>query len=158
MSVGTLIGYFSKQEEARRALRELVREGFNRVALIHKSLDGDVHITDSFIWRRALGIILFACLFGGIAEIAFLFLNWSMLHPIGNISTSLNLIFACTAFGVLVALLLLRRSKYGVELGVMRDHERWLLPGESVLILQAPVESLQRPVAMLSTTPTYSVL
>jgi cyclic beta-1,2-glucan synthetase len=84
-----------------------------------------------------------------VAKIAFLFLNWSMLHPIGNISTSLNLIFACTAFGALVAQLLLRRSKYGVELGVMRDHERWLLPGESVLILQAPVESLQRPVAML---------
>jgi cyclic beta-1,2-glucan synthetase len=31
----------------------------------------------------------------------------------------------------------------------MRDHARWLVSGESVLILQAPVESLQRPVAML---------
>jgi cyclic beta-1,2-glucan synthetase len=31
----------------------------------------------------------------------------------------------------------------------MRDHARWLVSGESVLILQAPVESLQRPVALL---------
>jgi cyclic beta-1,2-glucan synthetase len=31
----------------------------------------------------------------------------------------------------------------------MRDHARWLVSGESVLILQAPVESLQRPLALL---------
>ncbi|WP_246167075.1 GH36-type glycosyl hydrolase domain-containing protein [Oryzomonas japonica] len=31
----------------------------------------------------------------------------------------------------------------------MRDHARWLLPGESVLILQAPIETLEIPVALL---------
>ena len=33
--------------------------------------------------------------------------------------------------------------------GSCTDHARWLVSGESVLILQAPVESLQRPVALL---------
>jgi cyclic beta-1,2-glucan synthetase len=43
----------------------------------------------------------------------------------------------------------LRRSRRGVEPGVLDDHARWLVSGESALILQAAVESLQRPVAML---------
>ncbi len=37
----------------------------------------------------------------------------------------------------------------GVEAGVLHDHARWLVSGESVLILQAPVESLPLPVAIL---------
>jgi cyclic beta-1,2-glucan synthetase len=59
------------------------------------------------------------------------------------------LIIACALTGCLAALLWLRRSRYGIEQRVMRDHARWLVSGESVLILQAPAESFQRPVALL---------
>jgi len=65
VSVGILIGYFTKQDEARRALRELARQGFRRTALIHKETDGDVHIADPFFWRRTLGVTMAICLFGG---------------------------------------------------------------------------------------------
>ncbi|MGD0843068.1 MAG: glycosyl transferase, partial [Geobacteraceae bacterium] len=149
MGVGILIGYFAKQDEARKALRELARQGFSRTSLVHKGMDGDVHITDPFSRRRALGATLAACLFGGIGWIAALLRHWSQSLPGWRHTTSPALILACVAIGGLAALLWLRRSRYGVEPGVMRDHARWLVSGESVLILQAPVESLQRPVAML---------
>ncbi|MBA3004835.1 MAG: glycosyl transferase, partial [Desulfurivibrio sp.] len=51
--------------------------------------------------------------------------------------------------GALAALLWLRPSRYGVESVIIPDHARWLVSGESVLLLQAPVESLPRPVALL---------
>ncbi|KAF0216735.1 MAG: hypothetical protein FD174_3558 [Geobacteraceae bacterium] len=149
MGLAILIGYFAKQDEARKALRELARQDFRRAALMHKGADGDVHIADPFRWRRALGVALAACLFGGIAGIAALFLHWTKSLPGWNIATPLTLILASAAIGALGALLWLRRSRYGVEQGGMRDHARWLVSGESVLILQAPVESLQHPMAML---------
>lgn len=149
MGLAILIGYFAKQDEACKALRELARQGFSRTALVHKGKDGVVHIADPFLWRRAPGVTIAACLSGGIAGIAALLLLWPKSLPVRNMSTPLTLILACATIGALAALLWLRRSRYGVEPGVVRDHARWLVSGESVLILQAPVESLQRPVAML---------
>src|ERR1039457_4942238 len=74
---------------------------------------------------------------------------WSQSLPGWRNSTSLTSILACATIGALAALVWLRRARYGVEPGVLRDHSRWLVSGEAVLILQAPVESLLRPVAML---------
>ena len=149
MGVGILIGYFAKQDEARRALRELVRHGFTRSALILKGLDGKVHISDPFFRRRTLWVTLVASLFGGIGGLAALLRQWPQVLPVRNIPFSLALILACAAIGALAVFLRLRRSRFGVESGVLRDHARWLVSGESVLILQADVESLQRSVALL---------
>jgi cyclic beta-1,2-glucan synthetase len=149
VGVGILISYFAKQDEARKALRILAGHGFSHTALIHKDTDGNVHIADPFLWRRALWATLAACLFGVIGRTAALILDWPQSNSIWNISGSLTFILASGASGFLAALVWLRRSKYGVESEVMRDHARRLVSGESVLILQAPVESLQRPVALL---------
>ena len=70
VGVGILIGYFAKQDEARKALRELARLGFRRTALAHKGMDGEVHIADPFYRRRAFGAILAAILFGGVGLVA----------------------------------------------------------------------------------------
>ncbi|MGA2151143.1 MAG: hypothetical protein ABSG48_03140, partial [Geobacteraceae bacterium] len=121
MGVGILVGYFAKQDEARKALRELARLGFSRTALVHKGLDGDVHIADPFSRRRAFGAILAAILSGGIGVIAALLRPWSQSLPGWKHSTSPALILACAAIGALAALLWLRRSRYGVDHGVMRD-------------------------------------
>ena len=149
MDVGILIGYFAQQDEARKAIRKLARHGFRRAALVHKGMDGDVHIADPFLRSRALGATLAAILCGGIGGMASLFLQWPQSLPGWNISTSQALILACATIGALAATLCLRRSQYGVEPGVLRDHARWLVSGESVLILQAPVESLQHPAVLL---------
>lgn len=149
MGAGILIGYFTQQEEARKALRALARQGFRRAALLHKGMDGEVQREDAFPWRRVFWVTLAACLFGGIGWSAALLLHWAPSHTEWKLYASLGLILACAALGALAARLWLRRSIFGVEAGIMRDHARWLVSGESVLILLAPVDALQRPVAML---------
>jgi len=162
VGVGILIGYFAQKDEARRALRELARQGFNRTALVHKDTTGDVHIEDPFLWRRAIAVILTACLSGGTGWIASRLLHWSQLIPDGKIYFSPALILFCAAIGALTARLWLQRSNFGVERWVVSNHTRWLVSGESVLILQAPVESLQRPVTLLresgDSTPALFVM
>ncbi|MDD2309838.1 MAG: glycosyl transferase, partial [Desulfuromonadaceae bacterium] len=149
MGVGTLIGYFANKQEARKALHKLARQGFSRAALVHKDMDGGVHTTDPFLWRRALEVTLSACLFGLGAGLAALLLQWTELFPGWSLSTPVTVSVAGASIGALAGLLRLRRSRYGVESGIVQDHARWLVSGESVVILQAPVGSLQRPVTML---------
>jgi cyclic beta-1,2-glucan synthetase len=148
MEAGTLIGYFSERNEARRALRELPRRGFRRAALVHETADGDVHTRDPFLWRRALGATLTAVLFGGLAGVASLVLHWQARVLSGSLS-SLVSIFAGGFIGTLFGTVWIRRSKYGVERKLLEDHARWLVPEETVLILQAPIETLQFAVAVL---------
>ena len=149
MNDGILIGYFAHPEEARKAIRILIRHGSRRIALIHKGKDGAVHVGDPFLLRLALRATLAAILFGAIGVGATMLLHWPHPSPGLNVSPSLALILASAAVGALLAKLSLRRSRYGVDSGIMRDHTRWLVSGESVLIIQAPVESLQGPVALL---------
>ncbi len=152
MGSGILIGYYVKQDEARRALRELARNGYMRAALVHKGLDGEIHVADSFFWQRSLGVSFAACLSGGIGWIAALLLYWSQSYTVWNIPISLTLILIFSTCGALGAFFWLRRSRFCVDPGVVSSHSRWLVPGESVLILQTPVESMQQPVAMLRET------
>ena len=95
MEAGTLIGYFAERDEACRALRELERRGFRRAAWVHKTADGEVHIRDPFLWRRALGVTLTAIVFGGLAGIASLVLHW----PVPILSGSLSPLVSICAGG-----------------------------------------------------------
>lgn len=159
MAVGVLVAYFAKQDEAQRALRELARQGFSRTAILYKDADGDVHRAGPFPWRRALRVALPVCLVGGIT--AFLLL-WPQLLPDWGPSTLLAFILACGLLGALATLLWSRLFRYGVEPELIRNHARWLVFGEAVLILQAPCESLPRPVALLresgDTHPTLFIM
>ena len=149
MNTGTLIGYFAKQAEARKALRELLRQGFKRTVLIYKDAAGNSHTVDPFLWRQALGVTLATMLSVFAAGMADLLLHELKLLPAWNAFDSTILLIAGAITGSIASLLWLRRSRFGVDQGVMRDHARWLVSGESVLILQSPVESLMQPVAML---------
>jgi cyclic beta-1,2-glucan synthetase len=148
MEAGTLIGYFSERNEARRALRELQRRGFRRAALVHKTAEGDVHTRDPFLWRHALGTILTAILFGVLAGVASLVLHWPVPMLSGSLSTLVS-IFAGGFIGALIGTVWIRRSKYGIGRRLLEDHARWLVAEETVLILRAPIETLQFPVAVL---------
>ena len=148
MGIGILIGYFAKHDVARKAFRELARQDFRRSVLMHKAATGDVHITNPFLWRRACGVslaVIFGCVLVGLASLV---LNWLGLFPRLHLFNPVVFLAAST-IGTIAALLWLRRSRYGVEAGVIRDHARWLVSGESVLVIQAPIESLQRPVTLL---------
>jgi len=148
VGVGILIGYFAKHDVARKAFRELARQDFRRAVLVRKGANGNVHITNPFLWRRAYGVslaVVLCCVLVGITSLALnrlgLLTDRHLFNP--------ALFLAASTIGTLAALLWLRRSRYGVEAKVIRDHARWLVSGESVLIVQAPIESLQRPVALL---------
>src|SRR3972149_9374316 len=148
MEAGTHIGYFAERDEARKALRELQRRGFRRAAWVHKTADGEVHIRDPFLWRRALGATLTAIVFGGLAGAASLVLQWSVPILSGSLSTLVP-IFAGGLIGTLFGGVWIRRSKYGVERRLLEDHARWLVSEETVLILQAPIETLRFQAAVL---------
>jgi cyclic beta-1,2-glucan synthetase len=148
MEAGILIGYFAKRDEARRALRKLQRTGFRRAALVSKAADGDVRTWDPFLWRRAFGATLAFILFGVLAGVAFIGLHWP--EPI--LSEALPALISTLvggSIGALFAGVWIRRSKYGVERRLFEDHQRWLVSEEAVLILQAPIETLRFPVAVL---------
>ncbi|HET6420668.1 MAG TPA: glucoamylase family protein [Geobacteraceae bacterium] len=142
MSASILAGYFVNNNEARGALRELRRKGFCRAALIRRTVNGDVRMSDHFPWRRALRATLAAILFGGLAGVASLLFHL----PGGSLSI---LTIAGGSTGILACLAWIRRSRYGIEPGLMQDHARWLMPGETVLILQASIDTLQIPMAVL---------
>jgi len=142
VSASILVAYFVNNNDARGAIWELKRKGFYRAALMSKTVDGEVRISDRFPWRRTLWAILLAILFGGLAGIVSL-----LFHLPGEILAILTL--AGGATGVLVGLAWIRRAKYGIEPGLLHDHSRWLMSGETVLILQTTVETLQIPISVL---------
>src|SRR4030042_676537 len=121
MDAGTLIGYFAERDEALRSLRELQKRGFRRAALVHKTADGDVHIRDPFLWRRALGVTLTAILFGGLTGAASLVLHSPVPILSGSLSALLP-IFAGGLIGALFGGVWIRRSKDGVERSLLVYH------------------------------------
>ena len=147
MPLAILIGYFAKQDEALKALGELAKQKIFRTTLVHKDLEGNLRITDPFLRHRVMGVIRSACLSGIIFGILTLFFKVPQLFS--NASSLLVPVLIGAAIGTMAGLFLFRRSKYGVEPGIMHDHARRLMPAETVLILQAPVESLSLPMEML---------
>jgi cyclic beta-1,2-glucan synthetase len=148
VGAGILIGYFAKRDAARRALKELQRRGFRRVALASKTADGNIQTRDPFLWRWAFGVTTAFILFGVLAGVASLSLQWP--EPI--LSGSLSALIPGLAggfIGILFSVAWIRRSRFGVERRLLKDHARWLVSEETVLILQAPIETLRFPVMVL---------
>uniref|UniRef100_C6E6U8 Glycosyltransferase 36 n=1 Tax=Geobacter sp. (strain M21) TaxID=443144 RepID=C6E6U8_GEOSM len=149
MGLATLIGYFAKQEEARHALKLLARQDFRRAVLLQKGTDGAVQVADPFQRYRLIGIALSASVCGGGGWIAASLGRLLQIPFVGNPSSLVALSAGLAVMGGAAAALWLRRSRYGVDPGVLGDQARRLVSGESALILQAPVAALLRPVALL---------
>ena len=144
MDAGVLIGYFGKRDEARKALKELRRRGFRRAAWVSKSAEGYVHRWDPFRWRLVLAAVIAFILLAAIAAGVSVAFQWP-----GGGSPTLAFIIGAGVTGAILCLTFIRRSKSGVELGLLEDHARWLVAGESALILQAPIETLGIPAGLL---------
>ena len=148
MKTGILIGYFAKRDESREAFRKLRRKGYRRAAWVSKGADGEVRTWDPFHWRRVFGAAVAFTLFGAFAAVGSMNLRWP-----GPISSGMrSTLFPALAggfIGTLLSVAWIRRSRFGVERRLLEDHARWLVSGETVLILQAPIETLRIPVALL---------
>ncbi len=145
---GILISYFATSNDAREATRELNKKGFLRVALVHKTRGGVIRTWDPFLRRRIIGTILAVLLFAGLPAIAAIVFQWQQWISIGTIP-AMNVIIAAGLIGSLSGWLWIRRSRYGVDRILLKDHTRWLIFEETVLILQAPVEMLRLAVELL---------
>jgi len=149
VSSATLIGYFAKKDEARQALKDLAREDYRRAALLHKESDGTLQIADPFQRYRLLGILLCAALCGGVGWIVSLLIRLPQALQGYDLPAPLLFVSVFAALGAAATAFWLRRSRYGVDPEMLSDQGRRLVSGESVLILQAPVGALLRPVALL---------
>ena len=148
MTAGILIGYFGKPEEARKAYRQLRGKRYRRAAWVSKDAVGDVSIWDPFQWRRGIGAGLAFAFCGALASVVSTRLEW--YGPAVWGAAPLPVLVGGLLGGLLCAACI-RRSTFGVERAIIGHHARWLASGESVLILQAPIEALRTPVAVLLT-------
>ncbi len=146
MHDGILIGYFGKQNEARKAFRQLRRKGYRRAAWVSKSADGDVHIWDHFHWRRSVGAVVAFIFSSALAAVVTFLFEWPGPALRGSVSIP---VIAGGLIGALLCVAWMRRSTFGVKRRLIEDHARWLVSGESVLIVQAAIETLGVPVAVL---------
>jgi cyclic beta-1,2-glucan synthetase len=146
MYAGTLIGYFGRQDEARKAFRQLREKGYGRAAWASKSADGNVRIWDPFRWRRAFGASLAFIILGALASVVSFGLEWPGPSVLGY--TPIPFLVG-GIIGSLLCAAWMRRSTSGVQRGLIEGHARWLVSGESVLILQGPIETLQVPVDVM---------
>ena len=58
MGEGTLIGYFTKQNEARNALRKLNQQGYKQAILAYKAANGAIRTAEPTFWRRLFRLTL----------------------------------------------------------------------------------------------------
>ena len=134
-----LAAYFAKRDEAAGALGKLRRRGFRRIALMHKATNGEVHAGDPFLLHRTLVALLAAAVFALVSLAASLVLEWPMLLPSLTGGSA----------GLLAGWMLNRRSQRGIKRSLLKDHARWLVSDETVLILQAPSRTLHAAVSLL---------
>jgi len=146
MDDAVLIGYLGSRGVARNALRHLRKKGYRRAAFVHRNADGRLQRHDPFRRRAALFVVLSA-VFGAALLAGFV----ALFHWTGPAGTDALPVFVSAAglVGALLGLLLIRRSRSGVDLALLVDNSRWLVPGETVMIVLAPVETLSIPAAVL---------
>ena len=161
MKTGTLIGYYVKSQEARETFRRLRRKGYHRIVWVNRDTDGDIHIGDPFPRRRILGAAVAFILLGAFATRVLLRFHWSGLM-FTRLPSALIPAAGFGALGILLSMVWIRRSKFGIERKLLEDHARWLVPGETVLILRTSIERLRIPVTVVlesgETPPAVFVL
>jgi len=156
MTAATLIAYYSEGQAAREAIQGLGKAGYRRVAGMARAADGTVRAFGPFLRRRVLGAVaafaLFATLalaaLGGLYPPGAMVPSFAQLPALAPAGPAPALLASGTV-GVLLSLVWIRRSRYGVEAQILRDHAGRIVAGETVVILRAPTDGLQTAVTCL---------
>jgi cyclic beta-1,2-glucan synthetase len=156
-----LAAYYSKHEDARKALWEMARKGFSRTAVMFRPASGKIRISDPWMSFRILLTALLSILFAFLAGLVFGTLREAGILAAGAYPAG-SLILAGGLFGLTLGLIGTRRSQFGIDRRVLSAHAEWLLPEESVLLLQAPLHTFRHPQLVIresgETQPTVFLL
>ncbi|MBK7260073.1 MAG: glycosyl transferase [Ignavibacteriae bacterium] len=147
MYSGILVGYFGGQDGAGKAFRHLRGKGFRVAAHASKGADGSLIVGDSPGWRLYAGALTVFVLFGATALAALLAGAWPLQH---SWNTLLIPSVLCGVIGASLYLMWQRRTGARIGPSIIREHARWLVSGESVLILQVPFANMHVPVTLLT--------
>jgi cyclic beta-1,2-glucan synthetase len=142
--LGTLLSYYLNEDDARVAFRMLRRRRFRHMALVHKSNDGRVRIKG-----RSRQQWIFQCV--GIGTLVGLIIGVFAIL-IGRQTLGLMLVPTVLLPGLaggFLGLLLALRFRLGVEEEILDKHKRWLMPDESVVVIQAPPSSMTWAIPVL---------
>ena len=146
MYAGVLVGYFGGQEEARKAFRTLRSKGFRLAACVRKGADGDLAAGDSLGWRFHAGALVAFLVLGALAAVLSFWLAW----PEGESWNTLPIAFLLSgAIGTFLFVLWKRLAGAQIPRAVIQKYGRWLVGGESVLILQIPFQRRHAAVTLL---------
>ncbi len=148
MKTAVLIAYFSQKDEIRKTFRKWRRIGYLRAVWISKNEEGVVKTWDPFLVGRIVAAFVAFLIFGIFAVTAPIVFQAQKFIPADFITLGIQFL-AGGIFGVLLSVGWIRRSRFGVERRLLADHARWLMAGETVLILQAPAGALQTPMDIL---------
>ena len=141
---GILLGFYIDRKDAEEALRMLRRRRFNRTALISKSVDGTIRrnaISPRFWIARG------ACC--GLAigiPVALLILVTAAMFSL--LTFSITLVIAAAA-GALAAWIAVHVFHLCVDKELVKMHAGWLVAGETVIIVQARLASLEQALTQL---------
>ncbi len=141
MATTTLIGYYADNGDARTALKGLTAKGCRRIVLIHKSADDQVQQTSPSFFQCISSYFyatIICAIITGVIPVAFHFFKPDVVEIFSKLPFYLS---ACT-FALLAILIWLQNRAKVIDATILQEHLNWLMPGESVLIVQSQVDSL----------------
>lgn len=139
---------------------ELGKHGFRRTAVLHRLPNGEIETTDFFTWTLLFGNILSSLIFALLAILIGLSGAFQLLTD--GTPPLFILAIAGAVVGVVSGLALINRTRFGIERRILDRYGHCLMPGESALISQSPVETMKLPMALIrdksESLPTIFVL
>jgi cyclic beta-1,2-glucan synthetase len=93
-------------------------------------------------------VVLSAAVAACLAGITSIGLDWPVAMQARSPS-SLVPVLAGALLGAALAAVWMRRSTHGLTRSLLEDHARWLVSGETALVLEVPANALRLPVAVL---------
>ncbi len=148
MVLTTLIGYYADKGEARLAFQGLAAKGCRSIVLIHKSAEGRTQRTGPSFFQRIpthFFLALICVIFTACIPVSIHWFNPDAAETFHGLPFYLS---ACS-FALLAGLIWFQNLSNRIDNALVTEHQSWLIPGESVLILQAPVDSLHSSMTFL---------
>jgi len=145
---GVLTAFFEVRDDAQGALRQLNREEFRSVALLHKIADGQVRIQRGLWFYRFAATFLPLLILLALIAGPFLLVYFFFPTAFTDIPTVLVLLLI-SIVGGLVGGFWIKRLRIDLDPTLLQRYSRSLLPGEFLLILQAPIDAMSLPVQII---------